>query len=156
MSHLELVVGRTYIFINEDAREEYVATHCANREMLRLHYRGGFTLSAVRGASGMVGSTFVILNKELHLFKELVPTKKLEIFYYKTDGIDNPTFLHSTVPHMENMGWLLLHTQTVEVVTPATSVLEEEEARQVTIRAEIAQEQAQHELKMKTLKAKLI
>jgi hypothetical protein len=158
---LVLEAGKTYVFINEESMEDYLHDCTENAKLLAEYYLDGFTLDKVEERDGYVGEGFVnkeivIAHDEIIFFEEkTTTTKQLDIFYYKTDGGMKPDYVHSTVPHMENVGWALLHKQTVTVEVPDIGETDEEKALKESLRAEITKAEEVHKERMDRLKERL-
>ena len=70
----KLEVGKTYIFKDESAKQNYIDSDIANYDIYTSYYNCGFTLGWVGsgGVIGRVGHSIVIDDAELIYFKEVV------------------------------------------------------------------------------------
>lgn len=66
----KLEAGKTYVFKDEDAKEEWLSKYSCNKQQYDLFYNNGFTIEYVyKGIQGETGQRIVIGSDELQYFK---------------------------------------------------------------------------------------
>lgn len=80
----KLEVGKTYVFKDEQGKQEYINLHYRNADLISKYYKDGFTIDCLgEDGEGMISgsSMWVIVSKEMKYFKlkeESVVTNKFD------------------------------------------------------------------------------
>ena len=89
----KLEVGKTYVFKDEESKQEYIDRHDRNVDLISKYYKDGFTIENIDedGDGEVNGSTAgVIVSKEMKYFKlkeENIVTNKFDKSMLK-DGME--------------------------------------------------------------------
>ena len=67
----KLEVGKTYVFKDEQSKQEYILRYCWNLDLISKYYKDGFTIGNINEGDGTaIGSIArVIVSKEMKFFK---------------------------------------------------------------------------------------